>query len=112
VYLSVLSVRVVLRNRSLSDGAVTDEATALVGEELEVTVDDNFRAALQEFVFEQAGEPSAYSVTFTERHVEAGASSVVGEVLIELIAGATLAAWAVLAEVVAGWIRDQRTHED
>ncbi len=96
-----------LKRGTLSADEVIDEREVLVGELIALDLDDETRDALQRFVFEQAGRPPSYAVTFSERREESGGGAAIGQVLIELVDHAEVAAWVVLAEMVAEWLRSR-----
>lgn len=67
-------------------------------------VDDDLLNDVQAFVFREAGRPVAYSVEFRLKRAEQGASSSLGQFVIEVLGSSEEQAWRVLAGAVATYV--------
>lgn len=107
MWFNSIDVRVVTRAGNpwlLGSEAVGEVSRPVQAEQFTLEIDPHL---LRQFVFEAAGRPSVYSVSTTVRYLEEGSSSVLGEILIEVLGDAEMLGWAVLAEIVAQYLLDE-----
>lgn len=109
MYVDVVRVTVrLLRTADDSFGLVTldESSTVLPLEGVSIDLGDELRDDVQGYVFDRSVELGAggYSVAFTEKRVEHGASTTLAEVVVEIMDAAKSAGWQALATLVAGYL--------